>query len=559
MVGAKKAGRRSQAISPLLLGAVLLAGLPGLVHARQEASPLASPVAAGLPWWQDAVCYEIFVRSFADSDGDGIGDLRGLIAKLDYLNDGDPASTGDLGVTCLWLMPIAQSPSYHGYDVVDFETIEQDYGTNADFKTFVAEANRRGIRVLIDLVLNHVSIEHPWFQAALADPAAPERGRFIFSDTDPGYPGSYGQDVWHPTPDGSAYYYGTFGAHMPDLNYADPAVTEEAYRIARFWIEEMGVDGFRLDAIKHLIEEGEVQEDSDATHRWLRDFRAYLDSFAPDAYTVGELFNEGSVAMLPYYPNQLHAYFQFEIGPQILQAASFGAGSGIVAITEAADAAIPDQRWAPFLTNHDQARAMNALNGDVARAKVAATALLTAPGLPFLYYGEEIGMSGTKPDERIRTPMQWTADPAGFTSGMPWQPFQDDLATVNVATQDDDPDSLLNHYRRLIRLHVGSPALAHGAFIPLDARSALAAYLRVAPEQTVLVVINFDDEPRDGMALAAEVATGLPPGEYEVVPLLGEEPGAPLVVDPDGRFADYAPLPTLAPLTGDVFAVVPAG
>lgn len=546
---------RSRTLLTALVCAWLLAGLPGLALGAQEATPLATPNAGGVPWWQDAVCYEVFVRSFFDSDGDGIGDLPGLTAKLDYLNDGDPSTSGDLGVSCLWLMPVAQSPSYHGYDVVDYETIEQDYGTNADFKAFVAEANARGIRVITDLVLNHVSVEHPWFQQALADPASPYHDWFIWAEADPAYLGSFGQDVWHPTPDGSAYYYGTFGANMPDLNYRNPAVTEEARRIARFWIEEMGVDGFRLDAIKHLIEKDQQQENTDETHAWLRDFRAFLDSFAPDAYTVGEIFGADSAALLPYYPDQLTAYFAFELSEEILRAAGFGLGSGLVRTTAGVNAQLPDQRWAPFLTNHDQNRTMTELAGDVPTAKVAATALLTAPGLPFLYYGEEIGMVGEKPDERIRTPMQWTSDASGFTTGTPWEPFQDDLATVNVAAQDGDPDSLLNHYRRLIQLHAASPALAHGDFLPLAGETAVAAYLRRTPEQTVLVVINFSDDPLDAAALTGE-SGALAPGAYNLLPLLGDEGGASLNVGADGAFADYVPLPTLAPQTGYVFAVV---
>jgi glycosidase len=203
---------------------------------------------------------------------------------------------------------------------------------------------------------------------------------------------------------------------------------------------------------------------------------------------------------------------------------------------------------------------MTQLGGDVAKVKVAATALLTGPGLPFVYYGEEIGMTGTKPDPHLRTPMQWTDAAAGFTSGTPWEPFQPDLATVNVAAQAGDPSSLLNHYRRLIQLHAASPALAHGVFVPLAGPTAVAAYLRVAPEQTVLVVINFSDDPENGIDLTA-AAGSLPPGEYVLSPLLGEAAGAPLMVGTDGGFAGYVPLPSgpLAPLTGYVFEVGAAG
>jgi glycosidase len=201
---------------------------------------------------------------------------------------------------------------------------------------------------------------------------------------------------------------------------------------------------------------------------------------------------------------------------------------------------------------------MTLLGGDVARMKVAATALLTGPGLPFIYYGEEIGMTGTKPDPQLRTPMQWTADAAGFTSGTPWSPFQPDLATINVVAQEGDPDSLLNHYRRLIQLHTASPALAYGAFVPLEAPTAVAAYLRVAPEQTVLVMINFSNDSEAGIDLTA-AAGALPPGEYTLTPLLGEAPGTPLVVGADGGLSGYVPLPTLAPLTGHIFEIGAAG
>ena len=272
--------RRSANLALLIL---LLVSMPlGTIRlsSAQEASPAASPT-TGLPWWQDAVCYEIFVRSFSDSDGDGIGDLQGVIDRLDYLNDGDPESHQDLGVNCIWLMPVTESPSYHGYDTVDYSTIEQDYGSNEDFNALVAAADERGIHILIDLVLNHVSVDHPWFQDAVSDPASPFRDSFVFSETDPDYQGSFGQQVWFPTPSGDAYYYATFGEGLPDLNYRNPDVTANAKDVARFWIEEMGVSGFRLDAIKHLIENGVEQESTEETHAWLRDFGAFLSSIDP--------------------------------------------------------------------------------------------------------------------------------------------------------------------------------------------------------------------------------------------------------------------------------------
>jgi len=245
--------------------------------------------AVGPFWWNDSVFYEIFVHSFYDSDGDGIGDLNGLVEKLDYLNDGDPATTDDLGITGLWLMPIAQSPSYHGYDVADYCAVDDEYGTNEDFRRLVDEVHRRGIRVIIDLVLNHTSSKHPWFQSARDDVNSPYRDFYIWSEQDPGYKGPWGAQAWHRSATG--YYYGVFWEGMPDLNYDNPAVTAEMEEVIRFWLEDMGADGFRLDAVKHLIEEDRSQENTPATHEWLRGFYVFYKETNPDAMTVGEVWS----------------------------------------------------------------------------------------------------------------------------------------------------------------------------------------------------------------------------------------------------------------------------
>jgi alpha-amylase len=546
-------GRRRGPVKSAVLVVVLLALPTGIVtdSFAQDASPVATP-AAELPWWQDAVCYEIFVRSFADSNGDGIGDLQGVIDRLDYLNDGDPDSREDLGVNCIWLMPVTESPSYHGYDTVDYDTIERDYGTNKDFQDLIAAANQRGIHILIDLVLNHVSVDHPWFQEALADPASPFRDYFVFSETDPAYQGSFGQQVWFPTPDGNAYYYATFGEGLPDLNYRNPDVTANAEEVARFWVEEMGVSGFRLDAIKHLIEQGEEQESTEETHAWLRDFGAYLTALDPEIYAVGEIFGASAFILSSYFPDQLTAYFQFEISAQIIQAVQArSAGSLTYTVRDALDQ-LPNQRFAPFLTNHDQIRTMSLLAGDIEQAKLAATTLFTLPGLPFVYYGEEIGMTGNKPDPRLRTPMQWTADASGFTTGTPWEPFQDDLGTVNVAAQTNDPESLLNYYRALIDLHLSQPALSHGETVILDSPSPVAAFIRQSDAQTLLVVINFDDETVAAPELSGAIAN-LAPGDYELSPLLGSAAAATLTATAEGEIEDYTGIAELAPETGYVF------
>jgi alpha-amylase len=202
------------------------------------------------------------VRSFADSDGDGNGDLQCLSGKLDYLNDGKPGEGDVLGVTCIWLMPIMQSPSYHGYDVTDYMMAEDDYGTNEDFLEMMEEAHARNIRVIIDFPINHTSSEHPWFAEAHSSPESSYRDWYIFKDENPGYVGPWSQQVWPPAPAGDGVYYGIFDASMPDLDYTNPAVNAGIERITQFWLTEMGVDGFRLDAVKHMIEDGQAQENT---------------------------------------------------------------------------------------------------------------------------------------------------------------------------------------------------------------------------------------------------------------------------------------------------------
>ncbi len=510
-----------------------------------------SPLEAG--WWDSAVCYEVFVRSFYDSNGDGIGDLNGLIQKLDYINDGNPAAQQDLGANCIWLMPIAEAASYHGYDTVDYYTVERDYGTNDDFKRLIDEAHKRGIRVLIDLVLNHTARDHPWFQEALRNPASPYRAYYIWSKQDPGYRGPWGDVAWHKSPVADEYYYGLFWEGMPDLDYRNPAVTAEAQKISSFWLKQMGVDGFRLDAIKHLIEDGAVQENTPETLAWLRGYRAFLEQDAPGAFTVGEIFDATPTILKPYYPDQLDDYFIFNIGKRIIAAANTGNGKQYTSAVQRVNAALPYQRYSPFLTNHDQDRVMSLL-GDQGKARVAAIALLTIPGLPFVYYGEELGMIGAKPDERIRTPMQWSGDAqGGFGAAAPWESLQPNYAEVNVAAQESDPGSLLNLYRRLIHLHSAEKALGQGDFTPFTSSDdGVAAFVRQAGDEAIMVVINFAQKPTEGLTLSLE-ASELAPGTYRLEALLGDAPGADLTVGAGGQVAGYAPLASLAPRSGAIF------
>jgi glycosidase len=484
--------RRHATIAALALLLALQTVVTALAQATPIASPAATPVVAN-DWWKAATCYEVFVRSFADSDGDGIGDLKGLAGRLDYFNDGRPGTGDDLAVDCLWLMPVMQSPSYHGYDVTDYATIEPDYGANADFRALMDAAHQRGVRIIVDFPINHTSVDHPWFRDAAGDPASPWRDWYIFSDTDPGYLGPWGEEVWHENPYGDGYYYGIFDKSMPDLNVANPDVTAALEDIARFWLVEMGVDGFRLDAVKHMIEDRQVQENTPETIAWLRDFNAFVHGVRPDAYTVGEVSGGGTDSLQPYYPGTADQYFQFELAGAMVNAASFGGATQLRPILAGTVERLPDDRWATFLTNHDQNRIASQVGEDPDKLRVAAMLLLTLPGTPYIYYGEEIGLPGQKPDETIRTPMPWSGGPnGGFTTGTPWEPLQPGWEQRSVATQAADPTSLLATYRTWSQLREVHPALQTGDYLAVDSGTpALLAFVRQHETETVLVVINL--------------------------------------------------------------------
>ncbi len=509
-------------------------------------------------WTRGATCYEVFVRSFRDSDGDGIGDLRGLISKLDYINDGNPRTSRDLGARCIWLMPLAESPSYHGYDVADYYKVEHDYGTNADFQRLVAAAHKRGIKVLVDMVLNHASSEHPYFQAALHDTASQYRKWFRWSPTKPAELNPWGYSNWHKSPVRDEWYYGFFSPTMPDLNYEYQPVRDEAMKVATFWLTQMQVDGFRLDAIPYLVEENGKIEHTTATHIFLRDYAARVREVNPESFTVGEV-SDSTKALLGYYPDQLDSHFAFELADSIISTVNSGSAKGLLAPAIRLQRELPVGRYSPFLSNHDQTRTMTKLGGSAARARVAAVLLMTMPGTPFVYYGEEIGMTGTKPDPRLRTPMQWSAaHGAGFTTGKPWAALQPDSTTVTVASQDNDSRSLLALYRRLIRLRAASTPLAAGALVPLATSSdAVAAYLRREGESAMLVVANLGATPVSSLTLNATPGS-LPAGAWKLRDALGSAAAAPVAVAADGALAGYRPLATLAPVTAYVFELLPA-
>jgi glycosidase len=512
--------------------------------------------------WNERVWYELFVRSFADGNADGIGDFKGLTAKLDYLNDGDPATSTDLGIGGIWLMPIMQSPSYHGYDTVDYRKVEQDYGTNADFKAFLAAAHQRGIKVVIDLVLNHTSSENPWFIDAVAGGA--HHDWYVWSKTALAWPNPTGAgDPWHPASNGQ-WFYGVFWEGMPDLNLRNADATAAVTDIARFWLKDMGVDGFRLDAARHLIEDGpQAQVNTPETHAWLATFKQSIDAVKPGAMTVGEVWDLSQIAGT-YVPNGVDLTFDFGLASADVAGLQRGSASLITtALAETLQYWPPNQE-ASFLTNHDQNRLMSQLNGDVDAARLAAFMLLTEPGVPFVYYGEEIGMSGSKPDERIRTPMQWSAvaPGGGFSTTEPWEPPAEDWQAVTVDAQTSDPGSLLSTYRRLIALRGEHVALRDGRGVVVDGGAdSVIGWLRTTRDETLLTVVNLAPKPVTDYGLTLDQGPLCAAPAANLLASVGDA-GAPAIVAPSittaGGLAGYRPLDTLAPRSGYVIDLGPS-
>ncbi len=477
-------------------------------------------------WWNDRVFYEIFVRSFYDSDGDGIGDLQGLTQKLDYLNDGDPSTDSDLGITGIWLMPINDSPSYHGYDSVDYRSINPDYGTMADFQAFLAAAHARGIKVIIDYVMNHCSDEHPWFvQSAAGNPTY--RDYFRWSPYDPNQTGPWGQDVWHR--DGSDWYYGLFGSGMPDLNYETQAVKDTMFETAAYWLDTIGVDGFRLDAVLYIIEEGDQLQNTTATLDFWHDFNTYIKAVKPDAMSVGEAWTSTSIVRQYVTDDRLDFCFEFDLSYATLDAVNWGDAGSLSDKASQVYHIYPYLQFGTFLTNHDQDRTFSVLGEDESKAKLAAGIYMMLPGIPFVYYGEEIGMTGTGYDVNKRTPMQWTdGTNAGFTTGTPWRAINSNYQDYNVAVEEQDSGSLLEWYKQLIDVRNQSPALRRGTHAPLDSSSSsVLAFVRRDEQQTVLCMANTGSNTLGSITLSGS-AESLEPGEHTLVNLL--DPGDTLDV-----------------------------
>ncbi|GKX30510.1 alpha-amylase [Vallitalea longa] len=453
---------------------------------------------------REGIWYEIFVRSFADSNGDGVGDIKGLVDKLDYLNDNDPSTDDDLGIDGIWLMPINPSPSYHGYDITDYYEINTDYGTLDDFELLIEQAHKRGIKVIMDLVVNHSSKDHPWFKEAISDENSDYRDYYdIVSKDSEGYNFNkqvWGHKVWNKI--GSNYYYAIFWNGMPDLNYNSEALREEVIDIAKFWLEK-GVDGFRIDAVPHIFGSGELprnESHDDKIQDWWNEFDTSLRNIYPDYYLVGEVWEP--INTRASYAKYFDTTFNFDLsGNSILGMVKNeidinGKNNEFnnqlekiyTKINEYSDNFID----APFLSNHDMQRSMDYLNGDLSDMKLAASIYMTLPGNPFIYYGEEIGMKGNKPDENIREPFIWGDNDNYQTS---WEPLSSNENTPNVVEQDKETDSLLNYYRTIIRVRQNNRALMSGEFRGIETHNQkVVAYERNYQDESLVVVHNLSSE-----------------------------------------------------------------
>ena len=471
--------KNSYRLAILLSGLFLLSSCWGN-QARKDS-------VASLP---DIVFYEIFVQSFADSNKDSIGDLVGLNKKLDYLCE--------LGIKGIWLMPIHPSPSYHKYDVSDYMGIHPQYGKKEDFKELVEECHKRGISVIIDMVLNHSSATHPWFLDAKKSANSKYRNYFVWSSDS----GLIRKDPkhWYRPKDAQKKeierekFYGYFSQNMPDLNYDNPKVKEEALRIADYWLKEMDVDGFRLDAARHIFPEDRMLEN----YAWWKEFSAHVKRTKPGAYIVGEVWDT-EAAVLPFLDHSLPSAFNFGLCKSLVEAIRKEKDSCVIGqlvryhkAMKANDSTASD---AIFLSNHDQERIMTTIGNDIEKAKLAASLLLTLEGTPFIYYGEEIGMLGAKPDKYIREPILWDTDiEDGERTRWIKALFTTTHTVAPIKKQALDSRSLLNHYRRLIKLRNSNAPLCKGKTAERQSGSEqIISFYREYKNEKVLVIHNLSE------------------------------------------------------------------
>jgi maltose alpha-D-glucosyltransferase / alpha-amylase len=521
-------------------------------------------------WYKEAIIYELPVKSFYDSNGDGIGDFVGLIEKLDYIES--------LGVTCLWLLPFFPSPLRDdGYDISDYCQIHPSYGTIDDFKRFLAAAHDRGLYVVIEFVLNHTSDAHAWFQRArLAPPGSVERDYYVWSDTEARYGHARiifvdsERSNWTWDPVAGAYYWHRFFHHQPDLNYDNPAVLQELLRIIDFWLD-LGVDGFRLDAVPYLVErDGGSCENLPETHQILKDIRRHVDTRSPNCMLLAEA-NQWPADVCAYFGggDECHMAYHFPLMPRMFMGLHLEDSHPIIEIMQQTPA-IPDVcQWALFLRNHDELtlemvsdeerdymylaysadpqarinlgirrRLAPLMGNDRRRMELLNSLLFSFPGTPILYYGDEIGMGdNTYLGDRngVRTPMQWSGDRNAYFSradpGRLYSPVIMDpiygYQAVNVESQERDGASLLQWVKNLIGLRKLFPAFGLGRLEFLrPANRKVLAYIRQHGHDTILCVANLSRSVQP-VELDLSMFAGLTPVEmlgYVELPVIGAQP-----------------------------------
>jgi alpha-glucosidase len=511
----------------------VFAAIVGMSGSAQTSSTAAD--AAGHPWWQNAVFYEIYPRSFADSNNDGVGDLKGITSKLDYLKE--------LGVDAIWISPCFPSPQVDfGYDVSDYENIDPMYGTLADFDVLASEAKKRGIHIILDFVVNHSSDQHPWFLDSKSSRTSAHRDWYIWRDgKGPGVPpnnwiSTFGGSAWTLDPTTNQYYYHNFYAAQPDLNWRNPAVKDAMFDVTRWWYKR-GVSGFRLDAVDTLFEDPDlkdnpikgpgqnafgdpIEEDKYNTklpevHDVLRGLRKVADEH--NAVLIGETWTADVAELNRYYGegnNELQLPMDFLFTKvDKLSPAEFR--KQIAAVDGASG-------WPTFvISNHDIVRSYDrygdGLHNDQI-AKLMAALYLTLRGTPIMFYGEEIGMKTTPPTrpedvkdpigrtgwpkekgrDGERTPMQWdSSENAGFTKGMPWLPVPDTYKTHNVADELKDPDSVLVFYKNVLKLRHTNAALLDGSYAAINENDAnVLSYVRLYKDHGVVVALNMSGSPQ---------------------------------------------------------------
>jgi maltose alpha-D-glucosyltransferase / alpha-amylase len=492
------------------------------------------PFKRDLGWYKDAVIYQIHVRSFNDSNNDGIGDFQGLAQRLDYVQD--------LGVNAIWLMPFFPSPLRDdGYDISDYRSIHPSYGTLADFKTFLSSAHDRGIRIIIEMVANHTSDQHPWFIESRSSRDNPKRDWYVWSETDTKYRGTRiifldsEMSNWAWDPISKEYYWHRFFNHQPDLNYDNPAVHEEMWDIMKFWLE-LGVDGFRLDAVPYLVErEGTNCENLPETHAIIRDLRKRVDEQFPGTLLLAEA-NQWPADLRAYFGDgdEFHMAFHFPLMPRMFMALKLEDRKPITEILQQTPAIPPSAQWALFLRNHDELtlemvtdmerdymydiyardrsmrlnlgirrRLAPLLDNDRRRIELMNGMLMSLPGTPIIYYGDEIGMGDNiylGDRNGVRTPMQWSggwnggfsgADPESLYSPPILNPVYGYQA-VNVLSQKRTEHSLLSWMKHIISTRRSTPVFGSGSIEFLyPANHRVLAYVRQLGNEKILIVNNL--------------------------------------------------------------------